>query len=154
MTTGRINQVTILTGAPSKRCHGTPRTPGNRSKNVSRLGCAHKAERPTKGIAVAWSCQQIYGHPIAPTEIHKEWSAPGLTPGPRRPSATCDMYSSKEGFQLPVTSRKTATGFGRPSIKVSNNDSHRPFIHRPPLSPQLRYLRDFGHSKFTENPAS
>ena len=154
MITDRINQIIILIEVSSKRCHETSRILDNKSKNVFRLRCAHKTKRSIKEIAVTWNCQQIYDHSIVFIEIHKKWFASKLTSSPRRSSVICDMYFFKKKFQLLVTFRKTITDFDRFSIKMFNNDNHRSFIHKSSLSSQLRYLRNFDHSKFIENSTS
>ena len=102
MTTGRINQVTILTGPLSPRgSSGRERPEGRTGLLQSRSG-----SRPRS----AWTCpcadptpEHATGHPIAPTEFPKAWSAADAEVQARRRDPHCDMHTSRGGYQPPVT---------------------------------------------------
>ncbi|MCJ1226915.1 hypothetical protein MMC12_003570 [Toensbergia leucococca] len=129
MTTGRINQVTILTGGPGREARGRPEEPPGGSQNRQVVGGGPKpGTRP--------------GDPPGP-------EAPG---GPRRAIQLPPLSSPGGGPpQGPLRARKghpraaacapqeedtshrsrpeAATGFGLPP-SVSRKDRHRPTIHR------------------------
>ena len=113
MTTGRINQVTILPGRHPAEARAAGTTPKG-GRVVGRLGAGPGTEHPAWGIPGARSRREAAGYPIAPTEFPKKRSAPGTAPGPLGPPAAWSMRCSSGGYLPPVTSRRTVAGFGWP----------------------------------------
>ena len=77
------------------------------------IGVSPKAA-PNPAIRTSTKPRRKRGLSICPHWSSQGIVRPRLTLSPWRPPAICDMYSSAGGFQPPVTSRRTATGFGRP----------------------------------------
>ncbi len=91
MTTGRINQVTILQppspeaprGRPERRRHPPKGTEVSCAPWLGRPRRARptgRPHRPRERVAV-----DLIGHPIAPTEFPKGWSAAKLAQSPEGP---------------------------------------------------------------------
>ena len=76
MTTGRINQVTILNGA----LHTASAAAAHRellewSQNITVIGADPERDARPRGSHEHGATAKTYGHSIAPTEFLKEWSA-------------------------------------------------------------------------------
>ena len=102
MTTGRINQVTILTGPLS------PRGSSGRERPEGRTGLLQSRSGSRPRSAWTYPCadptpEHATGHPIAPTEFPKVWSAADAEMQARKPDPHCNIHTSRGGYQPPVT---------------------------------------------------
>jgi len=137
MTTGRINQVTIVHAGSSRRprppATATTVPPGRGQRLVVHRGWDGSEERarpatshPREGATVT------IGHPIAPTEFPKEPSAAGLARSPEGRPRGCGMDPSRGGYRT-VGHVEKLDGY-RPRLTPGNlkqNLSQGPIIHRP-----------------------
>ena len=111
MTTGRINQVTILPGRhPAER--GPPEPPREVAESLVGRGPVRGPSAQPEGQPGHEAAGRPAGYPIAPAEFPKKRSAPGGAPGPSGPPASWGMHFSSGGYQPPVTPSGTVTGFG------------------------------------------
>ena len=132
MTTGRINQVTILTGRPlrseGRKDHRQPSIKKG-SGLVKRSGREPKPNAQPRSPLGPKPPKVPMGDPICPTELPKEWSAATLGIHDPKACPRCAIYSSEGGYQPPVTPG------GGYELRLTpkclwDNDSHRPIIHR------------------------
>jgi hypothetical protein len=148
MTTGRINQVTILNAGAARAGakpwdpspDPRPAAPGEgRQKLVSTSRSVRRALDPRRRTAPLQAPPVgITGHPIAPTEFPKGWSAAGCNSfGPGITRATPSLWHTPLERRIPADrSRRTperADGY-RPRLTPRNlnkNLSQGPIIHRP-----------------------
>ena len=137
MTTGRINQVTILTPRSHPEVTTQGSTPGGaevvigRSEDGSKLGPGFtspvKKKLPRPSICPHWVPQGVVHHR-----------------GPRGPCRrwqVCDMHASRGGYPGPVTSKIQRLSGGAYPRKSDEILSQRPTIHRPQ---HTRTARPFG----------
>lgn len=132
MTTGRINQVTILRHRRSGLTPGTRRDGHRGQKVITRLRSGDRPQRSPNPREKA----DGQGDPIAPTEFLKGRSAAEtrLAGARRRPRLRdCDIGPSRGGHRRSVTSASwsTVTDRGLPPDIWFENVSQRPIIHRP-----------------------
>ncbi len=138
MTTGRINQVTILTRSPhAPKGGGRPEDPPEgRSGSLSRSG-GGRSQTPGPGYPEPKPGRKpaSTGHPIAPTEFPKGWSAAD--------ARAFDLKGQPALRHTPLKRRIPAARHARRRLRASvdpqmslDNDSHRPFIHRLLQSPR------------------
>jgi len=135
MTTGRINQVTILTGGrrPPRGRQAPDGTPGASPGQSSSLGRGARRQpgprqqgRRTRGLEADGCQRAIHLPPLSSPRCGPPQSADRAN----RPLTDCDMRTSEEGYRKPVTPE----GGYRPGLTpecLGENDSHRPTIHRP-----------------------
>ena len=131
MTTGRINQVTILTGqAAAPKGDGPGEPPGRRSGLVKRSGARPKPVHPARETPEAEAQGISIGHPIAPTEFPRGWSAHSMWGfATRNAGPLCGIHALEGGYQPPVTPGDGYELRLTPEC-LTDNDGHRPIIHR------------------------
>ena len=146
MTTGRINQVTILhpgqVADPEDQGHQAPRL--DPPEGGTEVSCApgwdgrrlRPSHRPTGDRTTPMKGgRHVIGHPIAPTEFPKAWSTAALKLArpPEGRLRGCCIYASRGGRRAAghawSESRRLPTGaYPQKSCK---NLSQGPVIHRP-----------------------
>ena len=135
MTTGRINQVTILDGqtSPSPRGEGSVvarRTEAARV--VRRKGVAPRERRPRPRVRLGREpASPAPGHPIAPTEFPKARSVQGHGCSPQGPAGPRHTHPKRRlpvAGHVPVEERLPV--YRRAPDCVKDSGSHRPTTHR------------------------
>ena len=112
MTTGRINQITILTGeaSTSQGSVDSRRTP-RRGPESLQVGAPTETERPARGLPGPKPPTDAPSHPIASTELPKKWSA-----------TTVEVYDAKRRPTLqhtPLSGRIPTTRHARGRLQAS-----------------------------------
>ena len=134
MTTGRINQVTILT--PLQRTEAPIRGETPRREQSSSLeGGGSRAHLDPPGLPEL----RLHGFPgiiqLPPLSSPKDGPPHGCS-GPK-PIPVCDMRPSGGGYLPPVTS-EDGYRLGLTPKCLKDKGSHRPIIHRLHQSPPAR----------------
>ena len=156
MTTGRINQVAIVspaTPAAKPGAGGGPRggAPGDAR---GRGPGSHLGARPGGSAGAEARRRAPTGHPIAPTGFPKGRSAPRLLRGRKPKPADRSIRPPRGGRQPPIT---PGGGYRlrRAPKCLTDNASHRPTVHKLPQHLQGIGLRGFGGlaRAFPQGPA-
>jgi hypothetical protein len=156
MTTGRINQVTILYAGPC--WEPKPSTPrprhnppeGGQKVVIHQVGTASTwwKTRPTGDRHRPREEAAVHnGHPIAPTEFPKRWSAATTRSVPGGNNHEAVTYTPQEE-DTKGRSHRRCDGY-RPRLTPRNlneNLSQGPFIHRPHPHRGAYSIPDFGQS--------
>lgn len=132
MTTGRINQVTVLVAAggrpKSAATRASPPTRGGRSVLQGR----GRPQAPSPRRRTSQACAATAGHPIAPTEFPKWRSAAAL----RGPRGRCRLLHAPFRWRKPVPSHaRRRIPVGACPQRSSWEVGHRPRTHRPQMRP-------------------
>ena len=129
MTTGRINQVTIVDSGCRAHRYGLGEAESLQGGEANAMRGA-----PNRQLLGAMLRQVAAGHPIAPTEFPKGWSAMRDRSGAST-FAGHDMHPSRGGYLLLVTPEGGYRAWAYPRVSCENV-RHRPAIHR--LHPHRR----------------
>jgi hypothetical protein len=134
MTTGRINQVTILTGGRPRPRRGAPSdgTPGASPGQSSSLGRGDPrvARPPTHDRRARRLQAGVAGRAIHLPPLSSPRCGPPQDRSGHGPPRTA-TYAPQEEDTAGRSHPKAATGQGLPPSVFCKNDSHRPTIHRP-----------------------
>ena len=136
MTTGRINQVTIICGSTfHPKTEGLPRTPAKGRRPISvTVEAQVETWRPSRRAPAGEACKRARAtHPIAPTEFSRAWSVAERKLRPQKIDLRCDMHAPKGGYQPPVTSEDGYRLRLTPKC-LGTAIANRPAIHRLPQS--------------------
>lgn len=144
MTTGRINQVTILTGIPGIAATKSRELPVKEARSAPRLGRARRRNaRPEHSERRVTACEPLTIQ-LPPLKFSRN-GPPQNDAGPVR--ATCHLRHIFLQRGISSTCHAPRDGYRlRSSPKfVSSSAGDQPIIHRLPRSPQSWCLRDFDH---------
>ena len=148
MTTGRINQVTIVTPRQGPEGHTESASPPEENRNSCTRRAGTKVTDRPPGIHNS-EVVAPGNHPIAPTEFPKAWSATEFQSVPVKglhhetatytPQEEDTARRSRQAPQGPPT----VTDHGLPPKCLVKISSQRPTIHRPHRARKAKSLSEF-----------
>jgi hypothetical protein len=145
MTTGRINQVTILTvrGGCAKHTLKTPKQNPQLSRQSSLQGRqAVSLQACTRQEATEPNQQHPFGHPVFPSQFLTDRSAKHRTSAVHQPGFAC--HPQEEDTTPQITARGRVLGEAYPRLSIASG-THRATIHRLHQSPPSRSRQVFRH---------
>ena len=124
MTTGRINQVTIVSGAPNERARRSHHPEGRRSSCTLR-----EVRTPSTFRSRSEATRDFTRHPIAPTEFPTDRSA-AHRHHPREGGHLVQHTTRRRRIPSTGHARERLPAWAYPQLSYRRS-SHRPTIHRP-----------------------